>query len=163
MTKAQFRARIREIHEGQEGRPYSRAFLAEQLELDPKTSNRYIDEYEVGWPPFAREDDGWLVWTVSVQNGRLLHVNDRLCEVLEYDRLNILGLGSHQVFRPGENLFETEPELVELADQVRQGRLEKAEFATWLRAADGRRIDLRAEMTWDPTLEAYLISGQIVR
>jgi hypothetical protein len=52
MGRDEYRRRVREVDERMAGRPYSRAYLAGEVGLDPKTNRRYLVEYEVGWPPF---------------------------------------------------------------------------------------------------------------
>lgn len=96
------------------------------------------------------------------RDGTFLSVSDALCDLLGYARQELVGLLSGALLRPGEDLHETEPEIVDLMRQVREGPRAAADCDFWVVTRDRqRRLRLHATVTWQPTYDAWLMDAAV--
>lgn len=138
MGRAEYRNRVRELDIRMAGKAYSRAYLAEHLGLDPKTNRRYLDDYEVGWPPFAGNSTRyWL--EIELQDDGLFHVSEvdpSYAALLGFDPAAMIGMTS-----PAATGHESVPELVQAAQQVLAGQPCPAMLLQWaVQQGTGREL-----------------------
>jgi PAS domain S-box-containing protein len=170
MDRTYFREEVRKAMNRRSNKShFTRLWLAKQLFLDPKTLNKYLSDPEygdngrpMGFPPRFGPSVAvpHLIYLVDATTGVLLQVSDAFCEELGYAREEVIGVSSTPLLRPGEDVRETEPEIVAAILELRDGKRDRVVFDQWVRARDGRRIWMRTVATWDPMKHAWLIDGE---
>jgi PAS domain S-box-containing protein len=146
-----FRARALQLHREQDGRWYSRAWLAEQFGVDPKTLDSYVEEYDADWMPWLNQPASELAEqldpaevTVDAKR-RVISVSDGFLTRFGYRREDLVGRTLAESMRHEAPMADDHPIMRSVVRPAQEGQLPPP-FVTWVYHADGHRMAVRVEM-----------------